>query len=94
MNSTFRRAVAGLALAAASTASLPAFAQRDPVAPKTIDGTVTIRAKAADVGVGYTWGDGVLRFHRHSYNFDVKGVNVAAVGYSTVVGHGPGLQPA
>ena len=56
--------------------------------PGPVDGTVTIVAKAADVGIGYTWGDGVLRYHGHTYHFSVSGVDVAAVGYSKVVGHG------
>ena len=68
--------------------AVPAFAARDLGAPRAVSATVTIRAKAAAVGIGYTWGDGVLRFHGRNYHFDVKGVNVAAVGYSTVVGRG------
>jgi hypothetical protein len=74
---------AGLALV-----SVPAFAARDPGAPGLVEGHVTITAHAADVGVGYTWGDGVLRYKGHDYHFTVKGVDVAAVGYSTIVGHG------
>ncbi len=50
---------AGRCLAAAVHA---AAAQRDPVAPGPVVGRVTIQAKAAAVGVGYTWGDGVLSF--------------------------------
>ena len=88
MNIFSRRTLGAVALTLAATASLPALAARDPVAPRTVSGTVTIQAKSADVGVGYTWGDGVLRFHGHSYPFEVKGVNVAAVGFSTVVGRG------
>ena len=74
---------AGLTLAA-----VPALAARDPGAPGPVVGHVTITAKAADIGVGFTWGDGVLRYKGHDYHFKVKGVDVAAVGFSTVVGHG------
>ena len=74
---------AGLTLAA-----VPALAARDPGAPGPVVGHVTITAKAADVGIGFTWGDGVLRYKGHDYHFKVKGVDVAAVGFSTVVGHG------
>jgi len=89
---TARRLVAGLSLAALATsgaalAPQPARA-RDPGTNGPVVGHVTIVAKAADVGVGWTWGDGVLRYHGHSYHFSVKGVDVAAVGYSKVVGHG------
>jgi hypothetical protein len=73
---------AGLALTTAT-----AFAA-DPAAPGRVDATVVIRAQSASAGVGYTWGDGVLTFKGHHYPFTVKGINVAAVGYSSVVGHG------
>ena len=65
-----------------------AHAASDPVAPGPVDGTVTINAKAAALGVGYNWGDGVLRYEGHSYNFGVKGITVADVGYASIVGHG------
>ncbi len=66
----------------------PALAARDPGASGPVSGHVTITAKAADVGIGFTWGNGVLRYKGHDYHFTVKGVDVAAVGFSTVVGHG------
>ena len=78
----------GLALAASLAASLPALAQRDPAAPGRVDGRVTIRAQGAALGVGYTWGDGTLAFRGHRYRFAVRGVTVADVGYSRIVGHG------
>jgi hypothetical protein len=52
------------------------------------DGTITIRAKSADLGVGWTWGNGTLHWHGRNYPFTVKGLNVAAVGYSSIVAHG------
>ena len=87
MNTMTSRTLAALTLSAGLVASTAVFAA-DPVAPGRVDGTVTIRAHSADVGVGYTWGDGTLNFHGHHYPFAVKGVDVAAVGYSTVIGHG------
>ena len=45
---------AGLALVSA-----PAFAARDPGASGPVSGHVTITAKAADIGIGFTWGTGV-----------------------------------
>lgn len=81
-----RRCLATLAVIAFAA---PAWAARtDPGAPGPIAGTVTITATAAAAGVGYTWGDGVLRFRGHSYHFDVKGVTVADVGFSRIQGHG------
>jgi hypothetical protein len=88
MNTMTRRTLAALVLGAGIAASsTPAFA-KDPAAPGRVDATVTIRARSAAVGVGYTWGDGVLNFHGRRYPFTVKGVDIAAVGYSTVIGTG------
>jgi hypothetical protein len=88
MNTMTRRILATLVLGAGLAASSPAAFAKDPAAPGRVDGFVTIRAHSADVGVGYTWGDGILTFHGRHYPFTVKGVDVAAVGYSTVVGRG------
>lgn len=74
---------AGIALVSA-----PALAAKDTGGPGPINGRVTITAKAADIGIGFTWGNGVLRYKGHDYHFTVKGVDVAAVGFSTVIGHG------
>ncbi len=52
------------------------------------DGTITIHAKSADLGVGWNWGNGVLHWHGHNYPFTIKGLEVAAVGYSAVDAHG------
>ena len=84
------RLPAVLALLGTLVVTTPAFAQspRDPGAPGPVDGTVTLTAKAAGVGVGYTWGDGALRFHGHIYHFTVKGVSVADVGFSNIQGTG------
>jgi hypothetical protein len=87
MNTMTRRTLAALTLVAGLSAATGAYAA-DPVAPGPAVATVLIRAKSAAVGVGYTWGDGVLNFHGHRYHFGVKGVDVAAVGFSTVIGHG------
>ena len=69
--------------------SAPAFAQKkDPGVSGPIDATITLEAKGAALGVGYTWGDGTLHYNRKAYPFSVSGVTVADVGYSKVVGHG------
>ncbi len=88
MNTMTRRTLAALVLGAGIAASSTAAFAKDPAAPGRVDGTVTIRARSAAVGVGYTWGDGVLNFHGRRYTFTVKGVDIAAVGYSTVIGTG------
>jgi hypothetical protein len=76
-----------LALASAALAA-PALAAVDPGKSAAPDGYVTIVSKSADIGVGASWGSGTLTFHHHKYAFSVKGVDVAAVGYSKVTGHG------
>jgi hypothetical protein len=80
-------------IANAPASGLPATPAPAPAKPATashaaLDGTVTISARAAALGVGYTWGDGVLRYHGHSYHFGVKGVSIADVGYARITSHG------
>lgn len=78
---------AALATCVALTAAAPALAA-DPGVSSAPDGTVTIYAKSANLGVGWSWGDGILRWHHHTYHFSISGLNIAAVGYSTLTGHG------
>ena len=70
-------------LATPVLAAAGAPGQRGPVS-----GTIDVTAKGAAVGVGYTWGDGVLQFQGKRYAFSVNGVTVADIGFSTVRGHG------
>ncbi len=76
-----------LATVAAIVMAAPALAA-DPGIKGPPSATVTIYAKSANVGVGWSWGDGVLHYGHHSYHFSISGLNVAAVGYSTITGHG------
>ena len=86
MNSTRRITVA---IAAASLLATPAaWAQRDPGVSGPVSGTITLSAKGAAAGVGYTWGDGILTYRGHKYPFTVNGITVADVGFSTITGHG------
>lgn len=74
---------------AAMLAATPAFAQaRDPGTTGPVSGTVAITAQGAAAGVGYTWGDGTLRYGGRTYRFSVSGVTVADVGYSKITGRG------
>ncbi len=76
--------------ACALLATAPAFAQqrRDPGASGPVSGTISMTAKGAAVGIGYTWGDGTLRYGGRTYRFTVNGVSIADVGFSTVRGTG------
>jgi len=82
-----------LALASACAALLaagPALAQprRDVAAPGRPSGAITLSAKGAAVGVGYTWGDGILTYGGRKYPFSVDGISIADVGFSRVTGRG------
>ncbi|MBB3174314.1 hypothetical protein FHR90_002155 [Endobacter medicaginis] len=82
---SFAGVIAAASFASASLAAAPAFAASHHGAPT---GTVTIDAKSANAGVGFSWGDGTLTYKGVAYPFSVKGVDVVAVGYSEVIGHG------
>jgi hypothetical protein len=51
-------------------------------------GEVTINATQVAAGVGWTWGGGTLKFKGKTYNFDIKGLNVAAAGISKLKAKG------
>jgi hypothetical protein len=51
-------------------------------------GEVTIEAKQVAAGIGWTWGGGTLKFKGKTYQFDIKGLNVAAVGISKISSKG------
>lgn len=87
MNPTRRLSLA--IVAAATLAAMPAMAQRrDPGTSGPVSGTILLSAQGAAAGLGYTWGDGVLRYGGRSHHFTVSGVTVADVGYSKVTGRG------
>ena len=85
-----RRSLAALALSLALVA--PAVAQtaakRDPGVTGPVSGTISLVAQGAAAGIGYTWGDGALRYGARTYKFSVNGVSIADVGYSKVTGRG------
>ncbi|MXV44947.1 DUF1134 domain-containing protein [Saccharibacter sp. 17.LH.SD] len=56
--------------------------------PATPSGTITFQTHSADLGVGYTWGEGKLVYQGHTYRFKVRGPNVIALGYSSLKAKG------
>ena len=58
-----------------------AKAEEAPIYPI---GEITIEAKQLAAGVGYSWGDGVMKFQGKEYPFTIQGLNVAAVGFSKI----------
>ena len=89
MPTTRRLALAALLLLPALLAA-PAFAApaKDPGVSGPASGTISMVAQGAAAGIGYTWGDGSLRYGGRTYHFTVNGVTVADVGYSRVSGRG------
>lgn len=78
---TKRRKLLILALAVSlmmGAASLNAQDKPYPV------GSITLEATSVAAGVGFSWGKGTLTFQGKSYPISVEGLDVAAVGISTV----------
>ncbi len=84
MTASTRRITLAVLLAALAT---PAAA-RDPGVSSAPVATVSLQARSAAVGVGFTWGDGTLNYRGHHYPFTVKGISVADVGFSRLTGRG------
>jgi hypothetical protein len=57
-----------------------------PIAAATGDttGTVSIQSKSVAIGIGVSWGDGVLTYHGNRYAFTVDGLSVLDLGVSNV----------
>ena len=79
------RSLSALALAASMSGATPALAQGRPPAQS---GTIAISAHAAALGVGYEWGNGLLRYRGHSYHFTVNGISVADLGIANISARG------
>lgn len=67
--------------------STVALVAAQPQEPYPI-GEVDINATQVAAGVGWTWGGGTLKFKGKTYNFTIKGLNVAAVGISKISAKG------
>lgn len=52
--------------------------------PQAPSGTVSIDLTSVAVGVGTSWGSGVLRYQGKTYRFKVSGLTVGDLGYSTI----------
>jgi len=84
-----RRRIVAVSACLALLIAGPALAQRrDPGRSGPPSGTITLSVRGAAAGVGYTWGDGTLKYGSRKYPFTVHGVTIADVGFSRVRGHG------
>lgn len=74
--------VLGLGLATLFSATSTAPAQSDT------SGKVTLESTSIAIGVGVSWGDGVLEYRGQKYPFTVKGLSVMDLGVSKVTARG------
>ena len=74
--------VLGLSLALLMAASGTAPAQSDT------SGKVTLESKSVALGVGVSWGDGVLEYRGKKYPFTVEGLSVLDLGVAKVSARG------
>jgi hypothetical protein len=51
-------------------------------------GSVKITSKAVALGIGVSWGDGMLTYQGQTYTFSVDGLSVADLGISSVTSSG------
>ena len=73
--------VFGLSLASIVTAISMTAGQTDT-------GKVTLESKSVAVGIGVSWGDGVLEYQGKKYPFTVNGLSVLDLGISKVTARG------
>jgi len=64
--------------------SSPAFSQ-DPL---TADATIKLSQGQVAVGIGYSWGKGVLTYQGKDYPFKIRGLSVVDVGISRADANG------
>lgn len=65
-------------------ATVVLFASTGMASDAKPSGTVSLQTKAVAVGIGVSWGDGVLKFQGKEYAFKVNGLSVVDVGISQV----------
>lgn len=72
---------------AAVAVSAPGFAK--PKAAKEVpSATASFTGESVAVGVGYTWGKGVLTFKGKTYPFKVDGLSAVGIGVTKITGTG------
>lgn len=57
-------------------------------AQEGMTGKVTLQSKSVAVGVGVSWGDGVLEYHGKKYPFTIDGLSVVDLGVAKVSASG------
>ena len=57
-------------------------------AQRATTGKVTLESKSVAIGVGVSWGDGVLEYKGKKYSFTIEGLSVLDLGVSKVSARG------
>lgn len=83
MKSLKRKCLCSLVLLTALVFSVAGIASAEEAS-----GTVTIETKSVAIGIGFSWGDGVLHFQGKDYPFRIKGLSVVDAGVSTISAKG------
>jgi hypothetical protein len=66
----------GVALLASSASA--------PAQSSSTTGKITVQSKSVALGIGVSWGDGVLTYHGKKYPFTIEGLSVVDLGISKV----------
>jgi hypothetical protein len=82
----FRSLLSGVVAGACLLGTLGAAYAKE-TKPKP-DATMTLESKSVAAGVGFSWGDGKLRYKGHTYKVAVDGLTVGSVGASSVHARG------
>jgi len=78
-----RQSAFGLLAAAALAVSVAA-----PATAEEPSGTIRIESTSVALGIGVTWGDGVLTYEGKEYRFSVSGLSVVDLGVASVTATG------
>ena len=79
-----RQSALGLAAAAALAIGLTGPSVADDV----LSGTIRIESTSVALGIGVTWGDGILTYDGKEYHFSVSGLSVVDLGVASVTATG------
>jgi hypothetical protein len=64
--------------------TLVLFASVSLASEKKPSGTVSIETTSVAIGIGFEWGEGVLKFQGKEYKFRIKGLSVVDVGVTKI----------
>jgi hypothetical protein len=76
------------ALGLLTAAALAMTSAGPSVADDVLSGTVRIESTSIALGIGVTWGDGILTYEGKEYHFSVSGLSVVDLGVASVTATG------